>query len=69
MIFYEIILRGWGLTTFSFNRYKIPHTLLGRNCFLSFETVLGINKITPTPFPLPKNKKNFPKNFFILMIF
>ena len=50
----EILLKGWGLTTPSFNRYKIAHT---------FETVLGMNKITPIPSPLPK------KIFFILMIF
>ena len=46
-----------GLANPSFNRYKIAHTLLGRSCTLYFETVLGMNKITP------KNKKKFPKNF------
>ena len=55
---------GWGLATLSFNRYKRAHTLLRRSYFLCFETVLGMNKITSTPSPLPKNKKKFPKNFF-----
>ena len=47
----------------------------GRSCILCFETVLGMNKITPIPSPplptpshSPKNKK-FPKTFFIFMIF
>ena len=35
-----MFLRGWGLAT-----------LLGRSCILCFETVLGMNKITP-PHPL-----------------
>ena len=69
MIFGENYLRGWGLATLSLNRYQIAHTLLGRSCILCFETVLGINKITPTPFPPPKNKKVFQKNFFNFMIF
>ena len=47
----------------------MAHTLLGRSCILCFETVLGMNKIIPTPFPPPKNKKVFQKNFFHLMIF
>ena len=64
-----MFLRGWGLATLSFNRYKIAHTLLGRSCILRFETVLGMNKITPTAFPPPKNTKVFQKNFFNLMIF
>ena len=62
-------LRGWGLATLSFNKYKKAHTLLGRSYILCFETVLGMNKITPTPFSPPKNKKVFRKNFFNLMIF
>ena len=47
---------GRGLATFSFNRYKIAHTLLGRSCTFYFETVLGNNKITPIPSPPPKKK-------------
>ena len=69
MIFWENFFKGWGLATLSFNRYKIAHTLLGRSCILCFETVLGMNKIIPTPFPPPKNKKVFQKNFFHIMIF
>ena len=63
---------GWGLATLSLNRYKMAHTLLGRSCVLFFETVLGMNKITPTPFPpplIPHKLKNFSTFFFILMIF
>ena len=66
---------GWGLATLSFDRYKIAQTLQGRSCIICFETVLKMNKITPTPLhPLhtpshsPRIKK-FPKTFFILMIF
>ena len=44
------------LATLSFNMYKIAHTLLWKNCILCFETVLGMNKITPTPSSPPKNK-------------
>ena len=47
----------------------MAHTLLGRSCILCFETDLGMNKITPTPFPLPKIKNVFQKNFFNKMIF
>ena len=54
-------LRGWGLATSSFNKYKIAHTLLGGSCTLCFETVLGINKITLTP--SPPQRKNFQKIF------
>ena len=56
--FENIYLRGWGLATPSFNRYKIAHTLLGRNCTLYFENVLGMNRITPIPSPTLKIKKN-----------
>ena len=59
---------GWGLATLSFDRYKIAQTLQGRSCLLCFETVLGMNKITPIPFPPPKNKKVFQNFFFNLMI-
>ena len=55
--------------THSFNRYKIAHTLLWRNCTLYFETVLGMNKITPIVFPPLKNKKNFQKIFYFNNIF
>ena len=51
------------MTTPSFNMYKIAHTSLGRSCILYFETVLGMNKITPIPSPPPKIKK-VPKFFF-----
>ena len=60
--------KGWGLATLSSDGYKIAQTLQGRSCILCFETVLGMNKITPTPSPPPKNKKGF-QNFFYLMIF
>ena len=60
---------GWGLATIYFNRYKIAQTLLGRSCILCFETVLGLNNITPTPFSSQKKIKNFQKLFFIAMIF
>ena len=60
---------GWGLATLSFDRYKIAQTLQGRSCLLCFETVLGMNKITPTTSPPPTNKKVFQKNFFNEMIF
>ena len=60
--------RGWGLELnflgFQIDRYKKAQTLQGRSCILCFETVLGMNKITPTPFPPPKNKEVFRKNFF-----
>ena len=49
------------MATSSFNRCKIAHTLLGRSCTLCFETVIGMNKIIPTPSTPPKQK--FPKNF------
>ena len=62
-------LRGWGLATFTLNTYKIAHTSLGKSCILCFETVLGMNKITPAPLPPPKIKKVFQKNFFYFMIF
>ena len=61
--------KGVGVSYLFFKKYQIAHTLLGRSCILCFENVLGINKITPTPFPPPKNKKVFQKNFFNLMIF
>ena len=69
MIFRENLFKGWGLTTPSFNMYKIAHTSLGRSCILYFETVLGMNKITPIPSPPPKTKKVFQKIFFYYMIF
>ena len=53
---------GWGLATFILNRCKIAHTLLGRSCTLCFETVLGMNKTTPTP-------PQIYKIFFYFMIF
>ena len=58
-------LKGWELATLTFDMYKIAHTLLGRSCILYFETVLGMNKITPTPSPLNKNIKIFQQIFFI----
>ena len=53
---------GWGLATLSFDRYKIAQTLQGRSCILCFETVLGMNKITPTTSPplTPPQIKKFP---------
>ena len=43
-----------------FNRCKIAHTLLGRSCTLCFETVLGMNRIIPTPpHPLKIHSKIF----------
>ena len=48
---------GWGLAILSFDRYKIAQTLQGKSCILCFETVLEMNKITPTPSQPPKNKK------------
>ena len=64
MIFWENLFKGWGLTTPFFNMYKIAHTSLGRSCILYFATVLGINKITPTPFH-PLKIKKFSKKFFL----
>ena len=52
---------GWGLATPFLNRCKIAHTLLGRSFALCFETVLGMNKITPTPSP---PLKEISKKFF-----
>ena len=53
---------------FFFDRYKIAQTLLGKSCILCFETVLGMNKITPTPTPtlllIPKKFRKFPKTYF-----
>ena len=43
--------------------------LLERSCILCFETVLGMNEITPAPFPPTKNKNVFQKNFFKELIF
>ena len=60
---------GWESATLSFDRYKTAQSLQWRSCILCFETVLGMNKITPTPSPPPKNKKIFQKIVFILMIF
>ena len=62
---------GWGLATLSFDRCKIAHTLLGRSCTLCFETIIGMNKVTPTPSSPPKNKisKKFFNFFFHFMIF
>ena len=62
----KTFLRGWGLATPSFKWCKIAHTLLRRSCTLCFETVLEMNKITPTPSPPLKNKIS--KNFFYSMI-
>ena len=60
---------GWGLAGLSFDKYQIAQTLQGRSCILCFETVLGMNKITPTPNPGPSHSpkiKKFPKTFFYL---
>ena len=67
-------LGGRGLATLSFDRYKIAQTLQGRSCILCFETVLGMNKITPTTSllptpPSPKKLKNFQNFFKNLMLF
>ena len=40
-----------------------------RSCILCFETVLGVNKIIPTPTPLQKIKKTQKINFLFAMIF
>ena len=51
------------LATLSFYGYNIALTLLVRSCILCFETVLGVNKIIPTPTPLQKIKKTQKINF------
>ena len=56
------------LATLSFDRYKIAQTLQGRSCTLCFETVIGMNKITP-PQPLKKISKKFFKKFFLFFDF
>ena len=56
---------GWGLATLSFYRYKKAQTLLARSCILCFETVLGVNKIFPTPTFTSENKKNSKNLFFV----
>ena len=61
------MILGWGLATLSFDRYQIAQTLQGRSCILCFETVLGMNKITPTTSPPPTPKKL--KNFQIFFLF
>ena len=45
-------------------------SLQGRSCILCFETVLGTNKITTSPFPPPfhsLNIKKLPKTYFLMM--
>ena len=66
--FRVVLSSGVRLATLSFNTHKLAHTLLGRSCILCFETVLRMNKITPTPLhPLPSQKiLKFPKTFFCL---
>ena len=56
MIFLKHLLNG--LATLSFNRYKTAQSMLRESCILCFETILEVNKITPTPTPTSKNKKN-----------
>ena len=58
---------GGGVAHLSFDRYKIAHTCWGRSCILCFETVLGMNKITPTTSPPPfyhQKFKNLQKKLF-----
>ena len=63
-IFENFHSRGWGLVTLFYTRYKMAENLFGRSCILCFETVIGINEITPTSTPTPKNKKI--SNFFLI---
>ena len=63
-------IMGWVWATLFFDGYKIVQSLQGRSYILCFETVLGINKITPGPFPPPFHPlkiKNFQKLNFLMM--
>ena len=67
MIFLKNLLKGVGLATLSFNRYKTAQSVLGKSCILCFETVLGMKKITSNPSPPPlisQKLKNFQKLSF-----
>ena len=56
-------LRGLKLAILSFNAYKMAQSMLGRILYLIFfETVLGINKITPTPYSSTQKIKKFISN-------